>query len=608
MQGNLVTPIIFDSDSQGRVDTGSFKQDNLREPIMHQHQVNHRKKIPLGVDDFKVLRENDYYYVDKTKIIEVFTSHYRPIFFTRPHGWGKTLLVDTVARLFRGEKSLFEGLHIYDQWDWSETYPVVHIDLGGHFYEDTDDINDVVEKKIKEIEKLYDIPINHRYKDEYSVFYSFSHLIDNIKRHTGKKVVVLIDNYDKPVLDALDYPEIAGEHRDRVVSTFRAIQKNMSNIKTAVLTGSIMCSKVAHYDGINILNQVLISDEYATLAGFTESELADIFAPEMARFDPSKVRRWYGGYCWDRKGNQTVHCPHSVLNLFKTGQYKNYWHKEFLPVELFELLRREHAVILEFIGEERQKRFMERLDPEKTYVEDYLFHFGYLTISGLNESMYGNTYSLDLPNLEVEKSLSRGILEHKINDHLPDGSEEVGASIFAALESHNTEDIKKHLGSYLSIVPYYSHGKLAGPRSWRSSHLLINHYEMWAVEVLYFLLVDRPLELRSEEKGIRQNKDLVLVKGDQAFVVNFEYSYEPEDDCEMEEKSVSVEYRDMREYVTEYAEKGITCYLLSMKLTEQPRGVDEVTIRALVDDAGHDPDSKAGRSTDCDSDRDPNNE
>ena len=235
-----------------------------------------RKSLPIGIQTFSRIRQENHYYVDKTQLaLDLIASgaHY---FLSRPRRFGKSLFLDTLKELFEANELLFTGLAAQDHWDWSVKYPVLRFSFGGENYRDTENLNDTLDTQLQLLEAQFNLPPQTN-----SINGRFAHLLVKLHEQAGKPVVVLIDEYDKPILDALNYPDVARANRDFLRGFYGNIKDYDAHIKFSFLTGVSRFSKVSIFSGLNNLIDISLDPHFATLCGYTDNDIDTVFAPEL---------------------------------------------------------------------------------------------------------------------------------------------------------------------------------------------------------------------------------------------------------------------------------------------------------------------------------------
>ena len=268
-----------------------------------------RRRLPIGIQTFREIREANCYYVDKTAYIRRLADEGKHYFLSRPRRFGKSLFLDTLKELFEGNESLFEGLYIHNGWDWSVRYPVVRLDFGSGNYGERGDLHKETMAQLDAIEEEAGVAPRHD-----TAAARFRHLIQALHRRDGQRVAVLVDEYDKPILDALEAPEVARANRDYLRGLYSAIKVSDAHIQFAFLTGVSKFSKVSLFSGLNNLKDITLDARYSAICGYTDADLDAVFAPELPGLDRDEIRRWYNGYSW--LGEEKVYNPFDILLLF----------------------------------------------------------------------------------------------------------------------------------------------------------------------------------------------------------------------------------------------------------------------------------------------------
>ena len=237
---------------------------------------------------FRELREQDCYYVDKTAYIEQLLARGKHYFLSRPRRFGKSLFLDTIKELFEGNERLFTGLHIHDGWNWSERHPVVRLDFAGGSFKDPGSLQEDVTLQLEHLEHEAGIPAR-----EVSAPVRFRRLLQALHRQTGRPVVVLVDEYDKPILDTLSDPDVARANRDYLRGLYGMIKSSDAHVRFTFLTGVSKFTKVSIFSDLNNLIDITLDRRYSAICGYTESDLDAVFAAELGGLDREQVREWY---------------------------------------------------------------------------------------------------------------------------------------------------------------------------------------------------------------------------------------------------------------------------------------------------------------------------
>jgi hypothetical protein len=373
----------------------------------------HMRKLPIGIQSFSDLRSRDYLYVDKTQHIYNLINKGKIFFFSRPRRFGKSLLVSTLEALFKGEKELFEGLYIYDKADWNETYPVIKFDWSCIRHTSETEMEKGVSIFLKQIADEYGLVLEQEYSAN-----RFDELLRRVHRKTGRQVVVLVDEYDIPILDALQEPsEEIDSLRKFLQSFYRVLKAADEHLRFVFLTGVSKFSKLSIFSGLNNPNDITLDPSYATICGYTQDELESYFTQYLKTFARSEtekgnirdlldqIRFWYNGFSWD--GVTSLYNPYSTLLLMDKKIFRNYWFETGTPTFLVGLIKERNEVTLLMEPCRLQDTEFNSFDYLTLDTKLLMFQTGYLTIRNVEKDPFGGgmIYTLGVPNEEVRQSM-----------------------------------------------------------------------------------------------------------------------------------------------------------------------------------------------------------
>ncbi|MDE0104303.1 MAG: AAA family ATPase [Bryobacterales bacterium] len=405
-----------------------------------------RRQLPTGIQDFPTIRGDDFYYVDKTPLIHRLVSTGRYYFLSRPRRFGKSLLVDTLRQLFTGNEPLFRGLHIHDHWDWSVEHPVVRLGLGGN-YRDPGSLENDVRTQLFIIEGhtgLNTVP------NDLPGPYRLPILLDHLHRSTGERVVVLVDEYDKPILDVLDNPRRAKANREYLCGLYGIVKDCAEHVRFVFVTGVSMFSKVSLFSGLNNLKDISLDPRYATLCGYTDNDLDTVFAPELPGLDRKRVRDSYDGYRW--LGEESVYNPFDILLLFDSHRFEPHWFTTGPPDFLYRTMLEQGVSALDLENRIADKNLLSTFDVGNFSIDALLFQTGYLTIVSEDSGDAETFFTLDYPNGEVRGSLNRGLLAYL--GQPVKATHELGRAMCQQLVSNDFEAFASSLQSLIGGIPY----------------------------------------------------------------------------------------------------------------------------------------------------------
>ncbi len=372
-----------------------------------------KKLLPIGIQTFSEIIENNYIYVDKTRLIHELITTGKTYFFSRPRRFGKSLLISTLEAIFKGEKELFQGLYIERMnYDW-QIYPVIRISFGGNLYEN----RQVIEKYL--VESLEGIAQNYAVKLQKK---EFSSMLRELIKALAKenRVVVLVDEYDKPLIDNLTNPSVYEENRE-TLKAFYSIFKEMDEyLKFVFLTGVSKFSKVGVFSGLNNLKDITMDNRFCDLLGWTQEEMEENFGGHidaLAQEEESsvegttkKIKYWYNGYRFSVK-DLYVYNPFSTLLLLDKKFFDFHWFETGTPTFLVELMKGQPSFLLEeMLDNELSADAFSSYEIEHLDPLPLLLQTGYLTIKGVRKTSDEMLYKLDYPNFEVKRALVMNLL------------------------------------------------------------------------------------------------------------------------------------------------------------------------------------------------------
>ena len=267
-----------------------------------------KKSLPIGIETFAKIRQSNHYYVDKTRLIVEMIQFSDYIFLSRPRRFGKSLTIDTIAELFGGNRALFTGLYADQHWDWSVKHPIIRLSFVDGVKEGLDRLHKNLANQLGETADRYQVTLS----DNDYIAIQFRNLITALYEKYQQSVVILIDEYDKPILDNLvgNDPEQATQMREALRDFYSVIKGQDARLRFVMLTGVSQFSKVNLFSGLNNLTDITLLEQFSAVCGYTQSELESVFADELVNIDLDKVKQWYNGYNWT---GEKVYNPFDIL-------------------------------------------------------------------------------------------------------------------------------------------------------------------------------------------------------------------------------------------------------------------------------------------------------
>jgi len=518
-----------------------------------------RQRLPIGIQSFSRLRETDSYYVDKTPLIRDLIARGDYWFLSRPRRFGKSLLVDTINELFEGREKLFEGLDIHERWDWSVTHPVVRLSFDGNYHE-PGDIKGSILSQLERIEHSAGLDLSGAAGGAPERLQT---LLYRLHHKTGQQVVILIDEYDRPILDALGDPALAKANRDYLRGFYGVIKGSARYVRFVFVTGVSMFSRVSLFSGLNNLEDISLDPRFAAICGYTDADIDTVFAPELDGLDRDEIRRWYNGYNW--RGKERLYNPFDVLLLLRRQEFRPYWFETGSPTFLFEKLREKSVSLTELEGMMVDRSLVSKFDVDDIGVEALLFQTGYLTITDETGEGHRTFYRLDYPNLAVRLSLNDQLLAYlDARNRVP---MEEAKSLRAYLEAHDFAGFAQELKAWLTGIPYH----------WHNRNDLVR-YEAWYASLLHMCFRAIGVEVRVEDASSHGRADMVVLTGGQVFVLEFKMAAS----ADGADAALAAAFSQMRHrgYAGKY--RGKTVHLVAVACGRDARNLLEVRAEVAI--------------------------
>ena len=512
--------------------------------------------LPIGESSFQEMRIRNCYYVDKTPHIKKLIDGGKYYFLSRPRRFGKTLLVDTMQQLFKGDEKLFRGLHIHGHWDWTVSNPVVRLSFDSK-YSEPGSLESHIFRQIAKHEDQAGLEASPLPGDGPQ---RLQELIINLHDITKQKVVFLVDEYDKPILDLLESREQAKVNRDYLHGLYGIIKGCAHYVRFVFVTGISMYSKVNLFSGLNNLEDISLDPEFATICGYTDTDIDTVFAPELEGLDRDKIRHWYNGYSW--LGKEKVYNPFDVLLLFKKREFKPHWYRTGTPRFLYNMMAKGRFNTLELENMAMYEEELSSFEVENVSVNALLFQCGYLTITGREVRSERNYYKLEYPNHEVRLSMNQELLK-ALKTNWSEAMRR-SESLARLLAENDFVGFERQLRSLFSGIPY----------QWHIRNMLARQEGFYA-SVLYACFTANGVDIRPEESSSRGRSDLVLLHADQVFVLELKVVLGLR-----AQAAASDAMRQMRErgYAEKYEGSGKAVHLLALAFNGLRRNLAAVRV------------------------------
>ncbi|MEZ5042921.1 MAG: ATP-binding protein [Saprospiraceae bacterium] len=511
------------------------------------------KKLPIGIQTFDKIIEEDFLYIDKTQKIHQLITSGDYFFLSRPRRFGKSLTISTIKAIYDGKASLFRGLWIADKWNWNKKNPVIHIPFNEIGYKSLG-LAEALNRFLDEQADLYSIKLEASVYDQ-----KFRELIRKLS--VKEKVVILIDEYDKAIIDYLGTETAQALTHQQILKNFYSIIKSSDPyIELLLITGVSKFSKIGIFSDLNNLNDITFDWRFAELTGYTQKELEFYFEPyfqmvlDRNNFTEltellSQVRYWYNGYSWDAEC--FVYNPFSVLSYFATGEFRNYWFETGTPSFLLELMKAENKYQLSKL-KVNQAAFSS-YDIENLKALPILFQTGYLTI----KQKLPYRYVLDYPNNEVRESMLQYILADLSNDD-PGLTTNFILNLQEAFYEDDLDQVMELLQSIFARIPH---------------QIFIANKEAYYHSLLY--IVFHFLKLYTVAAEVSTNKgriDAVIETPRHIYIIEFKLN-----------ESAAVALTQIKEngYPEQYASRKKPIVLVGINFAEEKRGIQDWIVERI---------------------------
>ena len=506
-----------------------------------------RKKLPIGIQTFREIREEGYYYVDKTALAQQLATEGKYYFLSRPRRFGKSLFLDTLAELFEGNESLFRGLQCHGQWDWAQRYPVIRLSFGAGRLSSAAGLQEHIQASLDDNAVRLNVSLE---PPTQSPHLRFRQLIQQAHAQHGQRVVVLVDEYDKPILDNLTEPAIARQMRDGLRDLYSVIKDNDAHIRFAFLTGVSKFSKVSIFSGLNNLNDITIDASYSAICGYTDADVDTVFAPELMDLDREEIRAWYNGYNWT---GTSVYNPFDLLLLFDKREFRPYWFETGTPTFLIDVLAQRHTFTPDLQQMVAFSSLLSSFDVDHIATEALLWQTGYLTIASQFQIGARTEYTLSYPNLEVQASLNDSLLQRLCGDLSAPGRH--SGQLYRLLLAHNLAGLQAHLNSLFASIPH----------DWYRNNPIAQYEGYWA-SIFYSHFAALGLDIRLEDVTNQGRIDMTVLFNGQVYLFEFKV-------VEHTPEGKALAQLQAKNYAEKYRSRGEPMHLIGVEFSSSARNV-----------------------------------
>jgi len=512
-----------------------------------------RRKLPIGIQNLREIIEEGYYYVDKSAFAVRLAHEGKYYFLSRPRRFGKSLFLDTLKALFEGRRALFAGLAAETRWDWSKQYPVLRISFGGGVLGSVADLNQSLHQQLSALERQFGMQA--QFPDHRS---RFKELIAHAASSTGQRAVILVDEYDKPILDRIESPDIAKQIREALKDLYSVIKDCDEHIKFAFLTGVSKFSKVSLFSGLNNLKDITLDKRYSDICGYTDADVDTVFAPELPGLDRALLRQWYNGYNWL---GEPVYNPFGLLMLFDTREFMPHWFETGTPTFLVKLLQQRQQFTPDLSRVVASEALLSTFDVDNIPVQALMFQAGYLTIASQRRIAGRLELTLKYPNREVQGALNDSLLQG-----LTGGLAVPGPNISRLYDLLMVPDFAglKNLfhAFYASIAnDWYRKNELSG-------------FEGYYVSIFYSYFAALGLDIRLEDPSNFGRIDMTVLFNGQVFLFEFKV-------VELNPAGAALQQIKDRGYADKYRARGEPVPLIGVEFSKASRNITGFEVETL---------------------------
>ena len=515
-----------------------------------------RRNLPIGIHTFRELREEGCYYVDKTAFMHRLVSEARHCVLSRPRRFGKSVFLDTLGELFEGSEALFAGLHIHEHWDWSMRHPVVRLDFGAGHFTEPGRLEAIVTEQLAAVE------VRMGQRSEYRATpQRFASLLEALHTQTGQPVVVLIDEYDKPILDAMNEPEVARANRSYLRGLYAFIKSSDAHVRFTFLTGVSKFSRHSLFFGLDDLQDITLDPRCSAICGYTDEDLDTVFAPELPGLDRETIRDWYHGYNW--LGDAAVYNPFDVLLLFRNRTFNAWWFETGTPPRLAETLLRRGITSVSLARMPGNLHLLSAFDVDHVGTEALLFQSGYVTITAERGVGGEALYRLGYPNRAVRQRLNEQFL-HCLMDRSP-RQMAIHVRLYRLLEAADLAGLRNLFRAFFASIP-----KADEPDTDVTVH------EGYYAGVFYSCFAALGLSVTVEDSTTPGRLDIALSFSGNVYLFEFKV-------VELASEAPAMARLQGRGYVEKYRREDNPVYLVAVEFSRETRRV--VSFEAVPADA-----------------------
>ena len=504
-----------------------------------------RRKLPIGIQTFREIREDNCYYVDKTGMAVDLVRTGKAYFLSRPRRFGKSLFLDTLKELFEGNRALFTGLAADSLWDWGTRHPVIRISFSDGVLQSRAELDQRISEILMDNQKRLGVQCSHQ-----SLGGQFAELIALTHQASGQRAVVLIDEYDKPILDNIDKQAVATEMREGLKNLYSVLKGADEHLKFVFLTGVSKFSKVSLFSGLNNLTDITLDETYSAICGYTDADVDTVFAPELAGLDRQLIRDLYNGYNWL---GTSVYNPFGLLLLFRTRKIRPHWFETGTPTFLIKLLQQRQVFTPDLSRIVASDTLLSTFDVGNIPTEALMFQAGYLTVDSVREMPGRIQLTLKYPNLEVQSALNTSLLQSLTGSLSLPGPQIT--QLYDLLHAQDFAGLKTLFHAFYASIAndWYRKNEMAG-------------YEGYYASIFYSYFAAIGVEIRLEDPTNVGRIDMTVLFAGQVFLFEFKV---------VEANANGSAWQQIKDmgYADKYRSRGEPIHLVGVEFSKTSRNV-----------------------------------
>ncbi|MBQ6753980.1 MAG: ATP-binding protein [Bacteroidales bacterium] len=514
------------------------------------------QNLPIGMQSFESIRQNNFLYVDKTKHIYNLANSNRYYFLSRPRRFGKSLFLSTLEAYFLGKKELFKGLYIETvEKQWTE-YPVLYLDMNSGIYDSEERLLNSLNYHLSEWEKEYSIQTKFVNPED-----RFSNIIKTAVKQTGKQVVILVDEYDKPLLQTIDNEELHDKFKGILKGVYSVLKGCDKYIRFGMLTGVTKFSKISLFSDLNNLMDISLDENYTDICGITEEEIKTNFKEHLQAFAEkesttkedilSQLKAMYDGYHFSENISIDIYNPFSLLNSLTERKFRNYWFQTGTPTFLIKLLKENDYDLKDFSEGNITARDLTSKESMLSAPVALFYQSGYITIKDYDKEL--QEYTLGYPNKEVEQSFLEFLLPRYVHT-IDDKSASYLSKFIKDLRAGRVEDFLEKMKVFFAGIPYD----------------IIKDTENYYQTILFLICRLVGFYSQAEYRTSRGRMDMLIKTKDYIYVFEFKFDKSAKE---------ALEQIDSKDYPLAFQQDERKLYKIGVNFSSQTKNIDEYIIQ-----------------------------